>query len=992
MVVFPAGSNYYLKQSSCLAVVQSLIELVTSLVDTRIVLISSSDSELAAVKICPHLQASDRQSADNQSYLQFPHVDWTDGEISSGYEGQDGKGITPKTWIPCSLNLPPLPDGDLVVTILGLGDRFNVICQAVKDLTQPLKSGEPVYQINFNFEPAATMAYCQQIPPQLAAIPEVERLFLNAIAKCSPQPNLTALQSEFTLRMLAAVDAKESSQPQNSEKLNPSSASLSQEELNGTSCFILNPTDWSHLLQELQRVNRLNVGTPAILQHSARLICQTFAVSRCLIAFYSARDRRLLWGAIAYAPELKIAERPAIYPKGKVIEKLIQQQPTDVHWTIENSPADSLISSPSAQNSLISWLNWEAIASHKDGENTPTERPSDIDNYRAPLPSLLVVEQWDKQRDWHLGEMQLLQLALHQVQLAVEQATLYQEAEERANREALLNRLVASIRASLELSQIFETVTIELGQLLVADRCTIFHYLEAQQLWQPIAEYRANTDLPAATHLLISEQDNPLLSALHALQIVEISDTRFLEKPVDFSLVAKYPGSWLLVPIQHQEKLWGCLAFAQDKYPRYWHKLELNFLETVAAQLAIAIYQATLYQQIQQQNQNLAAQVQASTAELESFFDAHPDYIFVVDCVKPNHHNLQPADLRLRFCNHAFAQGFGFDNRSSLQGRSVFECFPPLVANSFARQNLQVFASGETLHEQETLVLADGTHYFDTFRIPLKQPNGEVYACLGTARDITELVKTKEVVSERTEQLQDALSAAKAASQAKSNFLATMSHELRTPLTSVIGMSSALLRQYLGTLNSKQVEYVKIIHDSGQHLLELINDILDLSKIEAGKASLEISNFCLYDVAYSCLALLREKAETKKVHLTEEFTNLSPSEDFSGDERRVKQILLNLLSNAVKFTPPEGQVCLRIRQEGNTAIIEVVDNGIGIPEHKQHLVFERFEQLNHHHEGTGLGLALTRQLVEMHGGTIEFTSAVGEGTAFIVRLQSQPQS
>jgi two-component system sensor histidine kinase/response regulator len=205
-------------------------------------------------------------------------------------------------------------------------------------------------------------------------------------------------------------------------------------------------------------------------------------------------------------------------------------------------------------------------------------------------------------------------------------------------------------------------------------------------------------------------------------------------------------------------------------------------------------------------------------------------------------------------------------------------------------------------------------------------------------------------------------------------------------------MSSALLQQYLGTLNGKQSEYLQIIHDSGQHLLELINDILDLSKIEAGKASLEISSFSLHDVACSCLALLREKAQTKKVQLTEELTNLSPSEDFSGDERRIKQILLNLLSNAVKFTPAEGQVWLKMRQEGNTAIIEVVDNGIGIPEHKQHLVFERFEQLNHHHEGTGLGLALTRQLVEMHGGTIEFTSTVGKGTAFIVRLQSQPES
>lgn len=251
-------------------------------------------------------------------------------------------------------------------------------------------------------------------------------------------------------------------------------------------------------------------------------------------------------------------------------------------------------------------------------------------------------------------------------------------------------------------------------------------------------------------------------------------------------------------------------------------------------------------------------------------------------------------------------------------------------------------------------------------------------------------------VVERTQALQDALIAAQAASRAKSEFLSTMSHELRTPLTCVIGMSATLLRWSLGQLNQKQRNYLQTIHDSGEHLLELINDILDLSQVEAGKAVLNISEFSLRQLAGQSLQELQEKARAGGVALEIDI-KVDPQRDrFAADYRRVKQILYNLLSNAVKFTHPGGQVTLRIWMEGSAALFQVEDTGIGIPENQLPLLFEKFQQLDssHHRKygGTGLGLALTKQLVELHGGIIEVESSVGEGSTFTVWLPAQPLS
>lgn len=251
----------------------------------------------------------------------------------------------------------------------------------------------------------------------------------------------------------------------------------------------------------------------------------------------------------------------------------------------------------------------------------------------------------------------------------------------------------------------------------------------------------------------------------------------------------------------------------------------------------------------------------------------------------------------------------------------------------------------------------------------------------------------EERVIERTQELHDALMAAQSASRARSDFLATMSHELRTPLTCVIGMSATLLRWSFGHLSQRQRHYLQTIHDSGEHLLALINDILDLSQMEAGRMVLEVSEFSLAKLLGHSLETLQEKADANGIKLVLD-CRIEPHRDrFTGDRRRLKQILLNLLSNAIKFTPEGGNVTLRAWFEANIAVFQVEDTGIGIAEHQRSLLFQKFQQLDtsyqRKYEGTGLGLALTKQLIELHNGWIDVDSTVGVGSIFTVRLPAQ---
>lgn len=260
--------------------------------------------------------------------------------------------------------------------------------------------------------------------------------------------------------------------------------------------------------------------------------------------------------------------------------------------------------------------------------------------------------------------------------------------------------------------------------------------------------------------------------------------------------------------------------------------------------------------------------------------------------------------------------------------------------------------------------------------------NGSLVEVQAVGRDITQRKQFEH-------DLKIARDAAESASLAKSQFLANMSHELRTPMNSILGFAQLLDDQVFGEVNQKQARYISNIRVSGQHLLNLINEVLDLSKIEAGRVKLELVDTNLNSLIMSAIDNTRGLADQKKLALTMELEESIPP--IQADPIRLNQVMINLLSNAIKFTPDNGRVLVRTHRQDHRVIIAVSDTGIGINPDDQERIFEKFEQVESDYgrrqEGTGLGLALTKQLIELHGGRIWVESeGEGQGSTFFVEL------
>ncbi|HOV67639.1 MAG TPA: ATP-binding protein, partial [Methanoregulaceae archaeon] len=245
----------------------------------------------------------------------------------------------------------------------------------------------------------------------------------------------------------------------------------------------------------------------------------------------------------------------------------------------------------------------------------------------------------------------------------------------------------------------------------------------------------------------------------------------------------------------------------------------------------------------------------------------------------------------------------------------------------------------------------------------------------------------EETVAERTRDLARAKEQAESADRLKSAFLATMSHELRTPLNSIIGFSGILLQGLAGPLNPEQRKQLGMVHDSAQHLLALINDVLDISKIEAGEFRLAGEPVPVPAVLTKAVATVRPLADEKGLPI--EMAVDPAAGEVWGDRRRIEQVFLNLLSNAVKFTE-QGHVRVACAREGDRVVTSIQDTGIGIAEEDLARIFQPFSQvetgLTRRYEGTGLGLSISKRLTEMMGGTIEVESRVGRGSTFRVLL------
>lgn len=338
-------------------------------------------------------------------------------------------------------------------------------------------------------------------------------------------------------------------------------------------------------------------------------------------------------------------------------------------------------------------------------------------------------------------------------------------------------------------------------------------------------------------------------------------------------------------------------------------------------------------------------------------------------------------DLRYRLLNRRMREIAQFKGTEYI-GKTWSELAGPDVARVVEDVDRRILQTGESTHMEQAWTAPDGRRIVIwALKVPLRDKDGTITGIITCGIDITRVKETEAQLIEQRE-------AAEGASRAKSAFLSNMSHELRTPLNAIIGFAQMLAGGYAGPLNERQLGYVANVQESGEHLLQLVNDILDLSRLESGRLDIRIETCSFDQIAQSALAMVQPQARQAEIALSFAPTGIT----LPADPRALTQILINLLGNAVKFSNPQGSVSLEASQDNGVVHIRVRDDGVGMSDAESRAV----SQPVHLHRidvyrtransGAGLGLSICRSLVELHGGRLEITSRPGAGTTVHVLL------
>jgi signal transduction histidine kinase len=605
-------------------------------------------------------------------------------------------------------------------------------------------------------------------------------------------------------------------------------------------------------------------------------------------------------------------------------------------------------------------------------------------------------------------QIELLQTFADQAVIAIENVRLFNETKEALHQQTATAQVLKTIsRSAFDLQSVFNVVVENATDLCRAEwgylfrrEGDLFHLVATSGGVKELVDYE-RTHPTAITPNTLVGRTTIKRGPVHIPDL--FADPEYEWPPNREHGVHTVLG----VPIFKDSEVVGMIGVARMQVAPFSDE-EIRLIETFADQAAIAIENVRLFNETKE-----ALERQTATAEvLKSISRAPFELQPILDTLVETAGRLVEADQTdligreggvFRDVAHfgasseeyrhalreTMAEGYT-PSRGTLVGRTLLERRPVQIVDSqndpeYELKELQRLGGFRTMLGVPLLRQNEPIGVISVERREVRPFDEKQIELLATFADqaviAIENVRLFKEIQQKSQQLE-------IASRHKSEFLANMSHELRTPLNAIIGFSEVLLEKIFGPLNPKQEEYLADVLSSGRHLLTLINDILDLSKIEAGRMDLERGTFSLRTALENGVTMVRERASRHEIQLGLDVGD--ELEEISGDERKVKQVIYNLLSNAVKFTPDGGRVDVTAAREDGHVRVVVRDTGIGIAPNDQERIFEEFSQVGRDpersREGTGLGLTLSKRFVELHGGRITVDSAPGKGSAFTFTL------
>jgi PAS domain S-box-containing protein len=601
------------------------------------------------------------------------------------------------------------------------------------------------------------------------------------------------------------------------------------------------------------------------------------------------------------------------------------------------------------------------------------------------LVGVITITDADPVRQFGPDDLRRLNLFIPQAAIAIENARLYttaqQELAERTRAEqelrrrsealAALNRVTMAATSELDVDALLEAVVREMVQAFEARSGGIALLNEARTELKLVADYNTRPSQPSIIGAVIPVRDNP--SSLQVLEtgrsiVVPQPGTNPLTAPAHELIRRRHTECLMIVPLRARGEIIGTIGLDTDQAGREFTPAEVELAESIAGQVAGAVENARLYTEAQQQRQFFEALVRYSpVAIVTGFLD-------------------EQENLKITTCNPAFEGLFGYTLAEVLE-HGIDALIAPDVhlgeAADFNQQAMQGRLHAFTKRQRKDGALVD----VEVLGFPVIV-EGKRIGLVAIYHDLTEIRQAEAA-------LQRAKEAAEAANRAKSTFLANMSHELRTPLNAIIGYSEMLAEEVEEAGDEALLPDLDKISTAGRHLLDLINAVLDLSKIEAGKMDLYLETFpvdqLIHDVRSVITPLVEKNGNTLEAHTS---PNLG---EMHADLTKVRQSLFNLLSNASKFTR-EGRIDLSAARETaedgqDWIVFQVRDTGIGMTPEQLARIFQEFSQgdlsTTREFGGTGLGLALSRRFCQMMGGDIAVDSTPGRGSTFVMRLPAE---